>query len=68
MGGPLNSLLKVRVIKDDGGAFASQFEGDVLQVRLHRRFHNPATYRATSRERYLLNVGVFSNGLTNGIS
>jgi hypothetical protein len=60
---PLNSLLELRVGKDDGRALATTLERNVLQV-VRRIFHDSPTSVGTTGKGNLVNIHMSSNSLS----
>jgi hypothetical protein len=68
VGGPVNSLVEVRIVEYDVRGLSTQLERDVLQIRLCRPLHDLAPDKCGPRERYLINTHMFRDSLTNSVA
>lgn len=67
-GSPFQSLLQIRIIKNNRRTLPSQFKRNLFQIRLRSCLKYFTSSESASRERNLLNPWVLSNGLARGIS
>lgn len=63
---PRDGVLDIRVVEDDVGALAAQFERDLLEVTLGSGLEDLATDHGGAREGNLVNVHVGGDGSTGG--
>jgi hypothetical protein len=68
MNRPINRKVEVRIIKHDVGRLSTKFKRDVLQVGLGCGLHDLAPDKDGSRERDLVNLHMFRDGLTDCVS
>ena len=61
---PRNSVFNIRIVKYNVWALATEFQGDLLQIRARSRFHNLSANNSRSSESDLVNVHVGRNGST----
>ena len=64
-GSPLNRLVQIRIVKDDGRTLATKLKRNIFQVSLRRSFQDLATRECASCERNLFDFGMLSNRLTD---
>lgn len=65
---PSDSLLEIRIVKDDVGGLAAQLESDGLQVGSGSGLHDHSTDGSGTGKGDLSDFGVFRDGGTDGLA
>ena len=65
---PLDGLVEIRIVEDDGRALSTQLKGNILQVALGSGLHDFPADEGRTSERDLFDTAVLADGLTDSIS
>jgi hypothetical protein len=65
---PLDSLINIRVVKNDARTFSTKLEADFLQVASCGCFHDLPTRESTPSKCNLVDYHAFTDRLTRGVT